>query len=473
MSRLTRPTSQLAQWTRRSSLLAILAAAWLMVCFLLIYGRDIGHGFISDDFGWIMRSRIRSAADVARFFTDPPMGFYRPIVAISFGANEWITGIEPMAYAWVNVGLAIGTAIAIAALVRALGFAWLGGVFAAGLWVLNFHFMRMALLWTSGRTSLLVALFAAVAAVACAKRRIVAAACLTLCALLSKEEPVMLPVIFAMWAWMDHLASDERRAGWDRMRASARTAGPAFVALAIYAALRVQTTALTQATAPAYYKLTSDPRIVLSNALSYLDRSLTLTVAILLIGWLMCSRRSTRLEPLERRTVAKGAIWLTLGFAVTVLVPVRSSLYVCFPAIGASLIGVGVGSAIWRTLSVGARRGAAIALMLLPLALLPVYRARNVRTKAEAQLSTRVTSRIRAEIARDPGIQRIVIYDDAHARPTVASAFNWALPEAVEFAAGHPTAVELRTDMPPAGDLEPATLSLVLRNGDIVRLGDR
>ena len=56
----------------------------------------------------------------------------------------------------VNVALAVGTAVAIIALARALGFPALGGVFAAGLWLMNFHSMRMALLWISGRTSLVV-----------------------------------------------------------------------------------------------------------------------------------------------------------------------------------------------------------------------------------------------------------------------------------------------------------------------------
>ena len=253
---------------------------------------------------------------------------------------------------------------------------------------------------------------------------------------------------------------------------AARATWPSFLALGIYFALRMQTDALTPSTAPDFYRLTIAPGLLTANALSYLDRSLTLTVGILLIGWLALSRQALQLNALERGVIVKGLVWLILGFAVTVMVPVRSSLYVCFPAIGASLIGVGIGSAIWRSMPSPRRAIAAIALLVLPLAFLPVYRSRNVRTKEEAVLSTRVTSRIRSEISRQPDIQRIVIYDDPNIHPSVASAFNWALPEAVELTAGRPIPVTL---VPQAGVTLPAadrgTLQLVLRDGDVVRLG--
>ena len=56
---------------------------------------------------------------------------YRPLVALSFGLNERLTGLAPLGYAWVNIGLALGTAGAIILLVRALRFPTLGGVFGA------------------------------------------------------------------------------------------------------------------------------------------------------------------------------------------------------------------------------------------------------------------------------------------------------------------------------------------------------
>jgi hypothetical protein len=149
---------------------------------------------------------------------------------------------------------------------------------------------------------------------------------------------------------------------------------------------------------------------------------------------------------------------------------VRSSLYVCFPAVGASLIGVALGAAMWRTMSRGNRRAAATALAVLPLALLPVYHSRNARMKAEAELSAHVTSAVRDAVSQQPGISRIVIYDDPGAEPAVASSFNWALPEAMEVAVGRPTAVELRSGPPPAavGD-DPTTLVLVRKNALVVR----
>jgi hypothetical protein len=294
----------------------------------------------------------------------------------------------------------------------------------------------MALLWMSGRTSLLAALFAALAAVAFVSRRAVLTGIWTLAALLSKEEPVLLPVIFGAWMLIAKSTEGTEKRPWMRLV-------PCFIALGIYAALRVQTTALTPMSAPPYYRLTLPPGVLLANALSYADRSLTLAVAVPAIGWLLFSRARVSLTARERGVAVMGMVWLALGFGVTVMVPVRSSLYVCFPAIGASMIAAVLGGAVWRALPVPRRQVTIVALLLLPRALVPVYRVRNARTRAEAELASRITAAIRAAVARQPAADRIVIVDQPHAQPPVSAAFNWALPEAVEVTIGRPMPVEI------------------------------
>ncbi len=57
----------------------------------------------------------------------------------------------------------------------------------------------MALLWTSGRTSSCSRLFAVRAATAVVRGSVVTGPLLALCAMLSKEEAVVLPFVFLAW----------------------------------------------------------------------------------------------------------------------------------------------------------------------------------------------------------------------------------------------------------------------------------
>jgi len=178
-------------------------SAWLLVCFGLAYLPDVGHGFISDDFSWILHSTVGSSSDAWRPFVETPMGFYRPLVSWSFAVNRAIAGLWPFGYALVNLLLVCGIAAAIVALCRALRFTRLEGLFAASVWTFNLHGVGMAVTWISGRTSLLATLFAVLAAKASTRGRPFAAGGLTLAALLSKEEPVLLPLILASWIAID------------------------------------------------------------------------------------------------------------------------------------------------------------------------------------------------------------------------------------------------------------------------------
>jgi hypothetical protein len=449
-----------------------LTLLWLFACLLLIYAGDIGRGFIADDFGWIYFSRIRSAADAWTLLVEGAPGFYRPLVALSFGVNERLFGLSPMAFAVTNLCMACAIMMGIVLLATRLGFPAVGGVFAAALWSLNFHGIGMALMWVSGRTSLLATLFAVFGAVAFVTGRSVVAGWLTFGALLSKEEPVLLPVIFALWRWVD--ARTENQAAARRIPAILRATWPSFAALAAYAVLRSRTEAFTPATAPSFYRLSAAPDVIVPNALQYLDRSLTFTAAVLLLGIVAFSRRWPRMTPLEWRTCVKGFVWLALGFAVTIMLPVRSSLYVVFPTIGSALIGLAAGSAVWRSVPDRRRRSAIVALCALPLLLWPIHYLRHQPTKEQAMLSTRVVARIRTGLAARPDAQRVVVYDDPLARPTVVSAFGGALAQAVELATGRAVPVEVtplgsERSVPQAGPPS-GTLEFRLQNGDLVPL---
>src|ERR1700681_4394339 len=109
---LTSVSGPLRQVMARQYILEVVACVVPMAVFLGVYLPLAGHGFLSDDFRWVLNSRLESLADVPRLFrlTD---GFYRPIVSLTFGLDRLAFGINPRPYGWTNVGLALTTALLI------------------------------------------------------------------------------------------------------------------------------------------------------------------------------------------------------------------------------------------------------------------------------------------------------------------------------------------------------------------------
>lgn len=444
-----------------------LAFAWVVVCLALIYLPDLGRGFVKDDFRWIVTSRLQGLGDLRRVFVETPMGFYRPLVAISFGVSHSWFGLNPFAYGLTNLLLVVAIAASIVVLVRAIGMSAGAGVFAAALWAFNFHGINMAILWISGRTSLLATLFAVWAACAFTASRFLLTGVFVLLSLLSKEEPIMLPIVLAGWAVIDGMAGG--RPLPDVVKSVVRSTWPSFVAVAAYLLFRAQSPAFTPGTAPDVYRLM--PAVIGANVIQYLDRSLTFTAGILLLAGLLLVRRRFPVNAVERRTILKGCLWLTLGFALTIMLPVRSSLYVCFPSIGTALIGAAIASAEWRAIP---RQRPAIAIALvIPLLLLPAYRARNTRLKNEALLSARVLQQLRDAVSAGD-VDRVVVHDNASERPSLADAFADALPIAFElFLDRHPApSIALEPAVPDTARAPGAadrTIDLALSRGTLVR----
>jgi hypothetical protein len=436
-----------------------LAALWLLICVILIYGPDCGLGFIKDDYAWIASSQLDGWNAVRRAVANAPMGFYRPIVSLSFGINYLVSGLHVRPYGLTNLALALATAVAIGALIVRLGLSAGIALFGAAVWILNFHGISMAILWTSGRTSLLGTFFAVCAACALTTSRAISSGLLMLLALLSKEEPLTLPMVFGLWRLIDIRADSQAL----QRRSGLRTSGPVwatFIAAAAYMAIRSTTGAITLSTAPEFYQYRASS--LAPNTLHYLDRSLTLTASLLLLGALFVSRQRFRLTALERSIVLKGLVWLVLGFALTLLIPVRSSLYVCLPSVGSSLIVAGIGAAEWR--AIDRQRVVISCLLALPIALLPVYWARSLELRSEEVLATNVMTVLTERLAAR-SVHRLVVYDDPAHHPSVADAFGEALPIALRLFAPHNVPAEIAILPRDAATSEPAapdTLELVL-----------
>src|SRR5687767_11872223 len=108
------------QAQRQASRVAAAAFVWLVASLLLTYAPDIGRGFVADDFGWFFFSRIRGWGDAWTLLVEGAPGFYRPLVALSFGINELLFGLSPAGYAMTNLAMALGTVIGIVRLAAAL-----------------------------------------------------------------------------------------------------------------------------------------------------------------------------------------------------------------------------------------------------------------------------------------------------------------------------------------------------------------
>ncbi len=429
---------------RLTKALALLAAAWL----LAIYLPGIGTGLVKDDFAWIEQSRAESLSQLGSIFAGNT-GFYRPAVALSFTVDHALFGIDPLPYGLTNLLLLVLAALAIGRLARALDLPDAAAVMAAGRWALNPHGINMALLWTSGRTALLLTLFAVLAATAFVRRHVWRAGGWALLAMLSKEEATVLPFVLLAWglAWPKIGAGDGRTS--KRSAQAVVDCVPLFVALAAYAVLRWNSGAFTPASAPPYYRFTADWRLLAFNAVSYLDRAATFPVALTLVSTLA----ARRLPPIDRnfvRLVAMGVAWLVGGYALTVFLPIRSSLYACFPSVGAALI-----AAAWLgLLATSARRVAVLpvvaVLVIVAAASLPAYWARNGRWLAPAALSRAVMSQLRDIGARLPPGAALVLYDRPEPRSNLAAAFGTLLPQATALATGrHDIDVWVE---PPPGD---------------------
>ena len=411
------------------------AAAALLAAWLLAYGPTIAGGFIKDDFGWIYHSRLSGWSSLYTIFGEAEV-FYRPMVQLSFGVTEALFGNNPIPYALTNLVLGLGCAASILALARTIGLAPWAALMATAIWAFNFHGINMAIVWLSGRTSLLGTLFSTLAAIAFLRNRVIAAGVLAFAAFLSKEEVLALPVILVCWSLISK--TDPRRTA------------SVWVSLAIYFALRNYSGAVDISNAPPYYRFTFDPVHVATNVLEYADRSMTLA-ALLTIATAIGLGRLPRLDAAERRIVVMGAIWLAGGFAVTIWLPVRSSLYAVFPSVGVVLAAGAIVSSIVRQSDAERAWRMAVAALLLPFLLLPIYWQRNVRWTELRDLSNVTIAAIKAD--RPASQTLVVLEDDLSKRANFRHVFGALLPEASALLFDNQVSLWIE---PPPPEVDPA-----------------
>ena len=439
---------------RRRAAPATAAGVSLVALFLVIYLPDAGHGFISDDFRWIAEGRVASGADLLRVLTTN-VGFYRPAVSLAFGADYALWNMNALGYGVTNVMLCLAVAFLLWALARRLRLPPEAAIVAAGVWLFNFHAINMAVLWLSGRTSLLVSIFSLGAAHSLLARRALLAAVLCLLAMLSKEDAVMLPVFFTA------LHVVERRP----LR-EATALLPAWGALVVFLVLRAYSGAFWPGNAPAFYQFSLSPLVLGRNALEYLDRTATVGTAVAIVLLVATRVRRSQLNADEARVLRFGALWIPVMFVLTLPLPVRSSLYALTPSLGMALVVASIASAARRAAPLRFRR-AAIGLLVVAALLVPVYASRNERWVALAELSARTMQGVAAD-ARGRAAGTVTLIDAPAERFNFASAFGGLLPEALQLTVGGGWTGEIVSS--PDDVSRAATLVYRLDAGNVVRV---
>jgi hypothetical protein len=436
------------------------ATPWVVALILLtiliaIYGPGIGKGFVKDDVVWVGTNHVTSWTDVRAllFRTD---GFYRPVVAMTFALDRAVYGLAPFGFGVTNLILLLLGACALVYLATSLGLPLTTAVVVAGVWMLNFHAVNMAVLWLSGRTALCVVIAALLAAAAVVRDRPIAAGVATLVAMLAKEEAVMLPFILSGWAWL--LAGDRSHTRVSLIRLT----WLAWIALAIYFALRMQTAAMTPLTAPDAYRFVLSPGALVGNALEYLDRACSFSAIVLVVAHVIAWRRPVT-SPATTRVLLLAVIWFVGTFALTVFVPNRSSLYALLPSIAPALATGFLLQQLWDDLQSAVHRRLIAAAVIVPVLLLPVYWSRNQRWVEIAELSTETFGAIQRVARERPDADRLVFRDDRRSRRSLANAYDQLLPEAVRLAAGR----DIRAEIDTGQTASSGAPRIVLENGRI------
>ena len=399
-------SSFLARATPRELSLALAAV------FCAIYLPDAGHGFVKDDFHWITAAR----QPLHTALTDTP-DFYRPLVTMSFRLDYELFGLSSYPYGLTNVAIAAACAALVFALGRSLGLRTGASIFAASVWAFNFHGINMGILWVSGRTALLLTMFALLAAIAFLRGSKVLCLLCVSAALLSKEEAVLLPVALLLWRLV--LNRDEQRAS--RWTAALADAWWVMIPVPLYAIARVRTDAMTPFNAPDYYAFTFAPQALMRNFVEYVDRSSTFALAGLLLLWFF-GRPALDLDSRRFRFLLCGVVWFLCGLAITVPLPVRSNLYACWPAVGAALACAAVADAWLDRMPAYQVRRAALAAVLALTALIPVYQLRNERWVEIADLSRDTLATL--DRCSAVACQTILLEDDSRTRRNFASTFG-------------------------------------------------
>jgi hypothetical protein len=413
----------------------VLAIVWLLFG-AGVYLPDIGRGFIKDDFGWVAAGAEAMSSPASVFTADQSGTFYRPLVTLTFAADHALYGLHSRGYGFTNLLLYAVCVLLIFAVLRRLDVGVTAAAAGAFAWAVNPSGIDMAVLWLSGRTSLLMTAFSCGSLLLFLRKQQLAGTIACMGALLCKEDAIALPIIILGGLWFSRADSKEM----------VRSAGALAIAEIVYFYVRAGTHAITVADAPDFYRLTWDPIVIAVNVLHYVDRSATST-AVLAVAALAVYGRRPVFEGPDRRRLVFGFVWFISGLIITARVPVRSTLYAVFPSVAAAIVlatlidrlqsGTRSPSAEWRLQAV-------FASVLL---LIPLYGIRNDRWVEPARVSARTMKAVGSQAPPNGGT---IVFEDEPVRfSNFTDAFGGAETLAVRLFTGRN--IDARVVLPGTG----------------------
>jgi len=139
----------------------------------------------------------------------------------------------------------------------------------------------------------------------------------------------------------------------------------------------------------------------------------------------------------RRPLLAAAACWFAGGYALTLFLPVRSSLYAVFPSVGAAIAcGAIVESIATNPEARRAWTAIGATLAAAALALSPVYSVRNDRWVEPARLSQRTLRIIAPRLHDLSGDGAVVLADEPAVEPTFTQAFGVFECDAIQLETG-------------------------------------
>jgi hypothetical protein len=163
------------------------------------------------------------------------------------------------------------------------------------------------------------------------------------------------------------------------------------------------------------------------------------------------------------------------GYAVTVFLPVRSSLYACLPSVGAALAAGVLADAIFARRPARSPAVALAGILAVVLLLVPLYRARNQSWRNHAMLSSSVLYDLRDASSGMPPRTKVLLLDDRTQRANLDSTFGTLMQTAVDLSVGNQPVIQILP--PPEGAIPEfvfppgeAELRLVRRGTRLIRV---
>jgi hypothetical protein len=179
------------------------AAAVVAAAAIAIYWPALGSGFVGDDFMIVHRLRaLAGPADVLRFFRGEFFEYYRPLGFVAHAIDWRLAGADPRQFHLTNILLHAVSSVLVLLIGRALSPRTIAGPVAALLFALHAS-NHEAVVWISARFDLLATCFSLAAVwwmVRDGAGSFVVPPLLFLCAALSKESAVALPIAAAGFA---------------------------------------------------------------------------------------------------------------------------------------------------------------------------------------------------------------------------------------------------------------------------------